>query len=289
MVRAMRTTLSLLLALGIASCGSKSPAPAAMTRPPADTTAERIAGTGPISEQDFKAMHELRSDAPPVAEGQDIELAGTRAYLSLPKGATAPLPGIVVIHEWWGLNDNIRHWSDRLAHLGYAALAIDLYGGKVATNPDEAMAAMKGVKSAEAKRILAAAVEFLASDPRVKAPKRAVIGWCFGGGWSLETAIDHPELDAAIVYYGQLELDPKRLGHIKSLLGIFANQDKGIPPDQVNQFEQALKKAGVDATIKRFDADHAFANPSGPRYDEADAAAAWQEVVTYLRRTMPAT
>jgi carboxymethylenebutenolidase len=286
MVRAMR---ALALTALLVACGSKNaPAPAPEPTPTADPTAERIAGTGPISEEEFKAMHELRAETPPAAEGQDIEVGGAKAYLSLPKGATAPVPGIVVIHEWWGLNDNIRHWSDRLAALGYAALAVDLYSGTVATTPDEAMAAMKTVKTEDAKRVISAAVDFLKNDARVKAPQEAVIGWCFGGGWSLETAMDHPELDAAVIYYGQLDTDPANLKKIKAhLLGIFANQDKGIPPAEVDKFETALKEAGVDATIKRYDADHAFANPSGPRYDQEDAAAAWQELVDFLRATMP--
>jgi carboxymethylenebutenolidase len=233
-------------------------------------------------------MHELRAEAPPAAQGMETQVGGARAYLSLPNGATAPVPGIIVIHEWWGLNDNIRHWSDRLASLGYAALAVDLYDGTVATTPDEAMAAMKKVETPEAKRILAAAVDFLKNDPRVKSPQEAVIGWCFGGGWSLETAMDQPELDAAIIYYGQLDTDPANLKKIKArLLGVFATQDKGIPVAEVDKFEAALKEAGVDATIKRYDADHAFANPSGPRYDQEDAAAAWQEVVDFLQKTMP--
>jgi carboxymethylenebutenolidase len=282
-------TLTLALALAFTACGGKKSPPEAPPKDtsPKDTVSERIAGTGPLSEEEFKAMHQLSGETPPAARGQTIDLAGSKAYLSLPEGATGPVPGIVVIHEWWGLNDHIRHWTDRLAGLGYAALAIDLYGGKVATTSDEAMTAMKAVDSTRAKEIVAAAVAFLADDPRVKAPKRAVIGWCFGGGWSLETALTHPELDAAVIYYGQLDTDPKVLARIDAeILGIFANQDKGIPPEQVDAFEKGLAEAGKTATIKRYDAEHAFANPSGPRYDQEDAAAAWEEVVAFLKRTL---
>lgn len=286
----MRTTLLVSLAFTFAAaCGGtpsptpQSPAEPVTTAPPDDVSA-RIAGTGPISEEEFKAMHELRADAAPALHGEMIDLAGSRAYLSLPDGATGPVPGIVVIHEWWGLNDHIKHWADRLAALGYAAVAVDLYGGTVATTPDEAMATMKAVNPEEARRVLGAALDLLAADPRIQAPTQAVIGWCFGGGWSLQTALDRPGLDAAVIYYGQLETDPAVLAKIDArVLGIFATRDKGIPNEAVDRFEAGLKEAGVEASIHRYDAEHAFANPSGARYDQAAAAAAWDVLVAFLR------
>jgi carboxymethylenebutenolidase len=281
----MRT---LLLPLALIACSSSKPADKPKWGASADAgVAERIAGTGALSEAEFKALHELRTDQPPALQGQLIQVGGARAYLSLPRGATAPTPGIVVIHEWWGLNQHIQHWADRLAGLGYAALAVDLYGGTVATTPDEAMAAMKAVDEGNARRILAAAVDFLAADSRVQAPRRGVIGWCFGGGWSLQTAIDHPQLDAAVIYYGRPETDAARLGRIEAkVLGVFARQDKGIANEAVDKLEQDLKKAGVAVEIHRYDADHAFANPSSPRYQEAAAEAAWKEVVDFLDATL---
>jgi carboxymethylenebutenolidase len=240
-----------------------------------------------LSEEEFKALHELRGGAAPPARGEMIDLAGTRAYLSLPPAAEAPMPGIVVIHEWWGLNDNIKHWSDRLATAGYAALAVDLYGGTVATTRDGAMEAMKEVDDDEALRVLQAAHEFLAADPRVRAPKRGVIGWCFGGGWSLQLALAAPDLDAAVIYYGRLVTDPEVLRAIEaSLLGVFANQDQGIPPDVVEEFSQALLMAGIEHTILRYDAEHAFANPSSGRYDQEAASQAWARVQEFLAREL---
>jgi carboxymethylenebutenolidase len=110
-----------------------------------------------------------------------------------------------------------------------------------------------------------------------------VIGWCFGGGWSLQTVLAHPDLDGAIIYYGQLETDPAKLGAIKGqVLGVFGNKDKGIPPAKVDEFEAALKTAGVKATIYRYDAEHAFANPSNPKYDEKSAGDAWSHVLAFL-------
>jgi carboxymethylenebutenolidase len=243
--------------------------------------------TGILSEEDFKALHQLRTDKPPAPRGEMIDLAGTRAYLSLPAGAKAPLPGVVVIQEWWGLNDNIKHWSDRLAADGYAALAVDLYGGKVATTPDEAMAAMKSVDEARTLATLQAAHAFLASDPRIRAKKRGSIGWCFGGHWSLRLALVAPDLDAAVIYYGRLVTDAAELKAIRaSVLGVFGNLDKGIPPENVNEFEAALKAAGVKHRILRYDAEHAFANPSSPRYDQPAARAAWDEARAFLAKTL---
>jgi carboxymethylenebutenolidase len=245
-----------------------------------------------VDEATFKAMHELRTDEAPPLHGVEIELGGGKAYLSLPEGATAPVPAVVVIHEWWGLNDHIRHWADRLAADGYAALAVDLYGGKVATTPDEAMTTMKSVDEAKAKAMLAAAHRFLADDPRVAAKKRGVIGWCFGGGWSLQHAIAEADLDAAVIYYGRLTTDSAQLAKIQApVLGVFANDDKGIPPEAVDAFEKAMRAAGKSIVVHRYDADHAFANPSGAHYDTAAATDAWTHVreffATHLRGGAP--
>lgn len=262
-----------------------SPKPAT-TPPPADPAkpASNVpASTGPLSEAQFKALHELPADAPGARHGTSISLpGGARAYLSLPAGP-GPHPGIVVIHEWWGLNGHIEHWADRLATAGWAALAVDLYGGKVATDRDAAMAAMQAVEPTRALAVLDEGLAFLADDPRVRAPVRAVIGWCFGGGYALEAALHAPDLDGAIMFYGRFDPDPAVLRPIKArLLGIFGDRDLGIPRAEVDKFEAALKAAGVTAEILHYDADHAFANPSNPKYDENNAADAWARVLTFL-------
>lgn len=266
--------LFVLAALVACSSSSTPSAPKPESHAPSDT--------GAVSEEKFKAMHELPTPGPAKREGQVIDLAGSKAYLALPKG-TGPFPAIVVIHEWWGLNPNIEHWADRLASAGWAALAVDLYGGVVATDRDTALATMKAVDNAKASKIIADAIAFVASDPRIKAPTRAVIGWCFGGGWSLQTALAHPELDGAIIYYGQLETDPAKLAAIKArVLGVFGTKDEGIPMTAVDAFEAALKQAKVRAEIKRYDADHGFANPSNPKYDQVSASDAWKHVMAFL-------
>jgi carboxymethylenebutenolidase len=242
----------------------------------------RLTWTGILSEDDFKSLHELRTGGVPELRGEMIDLASGKAYLSLPKGEP-PHPGIVVIQEWWGLNDNIKHWSDRLAADGYAALAVDLYDGRIATTPDEASTYMQSVEESRAYEILHAAFDFLQSDSRIRASKRGSVGWCFGGGWSLNLALAEPELDCAVVYYGRLVEDPKELAKIRAkVCGIFGNQDRGIPPEIVNEFEKGLRAAGVDHEIHRYDAEHAFANPSSARYDHEAAKAAWKKVRKFL-------
>lgn len=256
----------------VAACGSSTP-PAPATRP---------SSTGPLTEEQFKALHALPTPGPTDLKGQTIDLKGTKAYLSLPPGP-GPFPAIVVIHEWWGLNGNIEHWADRLASAGWAALAVDLYSGTVATTREEALAAMKAVDDTKATAIIRAALDQVATDPRIHATKKAVIGWCFGGGWSLQAALANPDLDGAIIYYGQLETDPAKLRSIKAkLLGVFGRKDKRIPPEKVAEFEAALKQAGISEEIHEYDAEHAFANPSNPVYDETSAADAWLHVIAFL-------
>lgn len=273
-----RLTWVLAAALMLGACATSSPA----------EVARAPSATGAVSEEEFKAMHTLRTDAAPERRGQPVELSdGSKAYLSLPPDAKGPLPAIIVIHEWWGLNEHVQAWADRLAAEGYAALAVDLYHGKVGTNPDEALALVKAVDGDQATKTLLAAHAFLKGDPRIQAVRTGSIGWCFGGGWSLRTAMAIPELSAAVIYYGHPVTDPQQLSTIKAqVLGIFGTKDKSIPPETVQAFEKALEEAGVRSRIVEYDADHAFANPSGGRYDERSAASAWAETSAFLARTL---
>lgn len=285
-LRRLAVPLVPLLALACSAAPPPQPSPGAASPPPAASAAPAApaAGlTGALSEEAFKALHELRSDKAPPARGQRVDVAGMSAYLSLPAGAKPPLPAVVVIHEWYGLNEHIMHWTDRLAEDGYAALAVDLYGGKVATTPDDAMAAMKAVDDAKAIAALKGAHRFLVTDPRIAATRTGSIGWCFGGGYSLKLALNEPEIDAAVIYYGHLITEPAALKAIRApLLGVFGNLDKGIPPASVDAFDKGLHDAGVDHEILRYEADHAFANPSGARYNATAAGDAWDHVRRFL-------
>lgn len=275
----MRPALLLLAAVLALACSSSSKSTSTPTR----TTSNVPASTGPLTEEQFKALHELPGEAPTARAGETITLpGGSRAYLSLPDGP-GPYPGIVVIHEWWGLNGHIERWADRLASAGWAALAVDLYDGTVATDRDAAMAAMKSVEPVRALAVIGDGLAYLQKDARVQAPVRAVIGWCFGGGYALEAALAFPDLDGAIMYYGRFDPDPAKLAAIRArVLGIFGDRDQGIPRAEVDKLDAALEQAGVDAQILHYDADHAFANPSNPKYDQAHAAAAWDKVLAFL-------
>ena len=240
-----------------------------------------------ISEEEFKAMHTLKTDKAPPRQGVHVAVGGGRAYLALPKGRQAPLPAVLVIHEWWGLNEHIEHWADRLAALGYAALAVDLYGGKVATNRDEATQLMRGVQLEQAVATLRSAHEFVLRDARVQAGKTAALGWCFGGAMALQAGLNIQELDAVVMYYGRPVTDVEKLKALRApLLGVFGNKDRGIPPRAVDEFEQALRAAGCGFELRRYDAEHAFANPSSAAYDELHAAQAYAEVKAFLAQRL---
>jgi carboxymethylenebutenolidase len=211
-----------------------------------------------------------------------------KALLYTPVGR-GPFPAIVVIHEWWGLNDWVKEQASKLAGQGYIALAIDLYRGQVADNSDMAHELSRGVPEDRALRDLHAAVEFLQSQSNVKKNRIASIGWCWGGGYSLDVALQEPTLAAAVINYGSLATDPASIQKIHAaILGNFGGKDKGIPAEEVTKFEAALKQAGKRADIKIYpDAGHAFENPNNKNgYRAADAADAWQRTVKFLNETL---
>jgi len=213
--------------------------------------------------------------------------APVQGYLATPAGGQGPWPGLIVIHEWWGLNDNIRAMTRRLAGEGYAALAVDLYGGKVVDTAEQARAAVQTSMESRAANDenLRQAYGYLAEQRR--APKVGVIGWCFGGAHSLAAALLLPEqLDACVVYYGHLETDRTRLRTLgMPILGIFGAEDQGIPVAQVREFEAALKELGKSVEVHVYEgAGHAFANPSGTRYRPEAAADAWATTLAFLAR-----
>ncbi len=213
-----------------------------------------------------------------------------RGFLARPQSATGALPGLIVIHEWWGLNDNIRAMTRRLAGEGYLALAVDLYGGQKGDNPEAATKLMNAVlqNRPTAEENLKRAAGYL---ERRGATKLGVIGWCFGGGWSLATALLLPDkIDAAVIYYGYLETDPAKLAVLKApILGFFGAEDGSIPVAKVKEFESALKKLGKPVEIKIYDgAGHAFANPSGGNHRPEAAKDAWQRTTAFLARALKA-
>jgi carboxymethylenebutenolidase len=204
--------------------------------------------------------------------------------LYTPAGA-GPFPAIIAVHEWWGLNDWVKEQAGKLADQGYVVLAVDLYRGKVAQNADTAHQLMRGVPPDRANRDLQAAVAFLKSQKNVKADRIGSIGWCMGGGYSLDVALLDPTLAATVINYGHLVTDPAELKKIHAaILGNFGAQDQGITPDDVNKFQQQLKSLGKSVDIKIYpDAGHAFENPNNKDgYRAEDAADAWQRTVAFF-------
>jgi carboxymethylenebutenolidase len=200
-----------------------------------------------------------------------------------------PFPALIVIHEWWGLNDWVKEQASKFADQGYVALAIDLYRGKVADNPDLAHELMRGVPEDRASRDLHAAFDYLAAQPNVKKDRIGSIGWCMGGGYSLRVAILEPTLAADVINYGPLITDAAELKKIKApILGMFGEQDRGITPDDVKKFQQALTQLGKKADIKIYpDAGHAFENPNNKQgYRPDDAADAWKRALDFLAGTL---
>lgn len=275
----MLVPLTLLFpALLSAQTGSRPAKPAAATR--ASDVGGMLDG---MDEAEFKKMHDLKKDQPPARKGTEVKIGADRAYLSLPADKKGPMPAVIVIHEFWGLNAHIEHWCDRLAATGYAALAIDLYQGQVAKNTTDAVKYMQAVKLDEAVASMRAAHAFLAKDDRVKASRIAALGWCFGGAMALRAGIEIKGLDAVVMYYGRPITEIETLEKLKApLLGIFGTKDRGIPPASVADFEKALKAAGCQATIQSYEAAHAFANPSGAAYDQKNAEAAYKVMRAFL-------
>jgi carboxymethylenebutenolidase len=200
-----------------------------------------------------------------------------------------PMPAVIMIHEWWGLNEHIKNQADILAKEGYVVLAVDLYRGEVAADSNRAMELTSSVRNNSASAIdnLQSAVNYVKSLEMVDGSRIASLGWCFGGDWSLQLALNSSEnpLAATIVYYGRPVTDTASLSSISwPILGIFGDQDQAIPVESVKQFTSALNASGVTNEIYLYEGvGHAFANPSGDNYAPKETADAWQKTIGFLR------
>jgi carboxymethylenebutenolidase len=205
----------------------------------------------------------------------------TRGYLAT---AGQGRPGIVVIQEWWGLNDQICGVADRFARAGYNALAPDLYNGRLTAVPDEANHLMSGLDFADATNqdLRGAAAHLKAGSSKV-----SVMGFCMGGALTIAALVHIPELAAGVCFYG---IPPKEFAdpaNIKApFQGHFANQDDWCTPAAVNELEAAMKAAGQSPDIYRYDAAHAFFNERSPAYDLEAANHAWDRMAGFLQRRL---
>ena len=221
-------------------------------------------------------------------DAQEIDYGPAAGFLAMPK-AKGNYPAVVMIHEWWGLNDNIKEMARSLAAEGYVVLAVDLYNGKVGKNATEAGQLASKVRSNPAEAIInmKAAVQYLKSLDNVDDNKIASMGWCFGGAMSLQLALNEP-LNATIIYYGSLETNASKLSVIKwPVLGIFGEKDTSIPVESVRKFEAALNELGIENEIYVYpNVGHAFANPSGMNYAPNETKDAWKKTIEFLDRNL---
>ena len=213
-------------------------------------------------------------------------------HFVFPANRVDPLPGLIVIHEWWGLNDEVRAMADRIAAEGYVVLAVDLFGGRSTLSPGEARAMMTRVAEnpQRANENIRQAYQFLLDS--AQAPRIGALGWDFGGDWSLNTAMLFPDdLDAAVIFYGQVTSDEARLAPLNvPLLGLFGEDDRGIPVETVHAFEQALDNLGKNIEIEIYpNAAHAFANPAATNYNARAAELAWTHAFEFMDRHLSIT
>lgn len=233
-------------------------------------------------------------DMPAITEGgvtagmveypgpQDDMLMG---YLARPEGE-GPFPGVIVIQEWWGLNDHIKDVTRRFAAEGFAALAPDLYNGVVASEPNEARKLVMELDMAAAVSDIRSAVDYLQAQDFVAGPKVGLTGFCMGGGLTLQTALLEEDLGVAIPWYGS-PLSAEQAAGVKApILGLYGAEDGGIPVEAVRAMEEGLNAAGIENEIVIYEgAAHAFFNDAWASSYNAEAAAdAWSRALEWLRR-----
>ncbi len=205
----------------------------------------------------------------------------SEGYLSRPL-IEGDYPAVIMIHEWWGLNKDIKEMADKLASHGYVVLAVDLYNGKVGTTSEEARQLVTSFDKEHGIQNMNTAVSYL--EENFSPDSLGSIGWCFGGGQSLNLALNNNDIDATVIYYGSVISDTESLSSISwPILGIFAELDKGITIESVNSFESALDELSIPNEIHIYPGvDHAFANPSGDRYAPDASQDAWEKTLKFF-------
>jgi carboxymethylenebutenolidase len=285
--------LPLLLALALAACAGQQPG--AASHPDAESRAAYTEAMAREHAHDEPVANAATAPAPRQEVTAQEVVYGTvggqpaRGYYAAPAGRGANrLPAVVMIHEWWGLNDQIKGMARRLAGEGYRVLAVDMYG-RVATTPQEARQYMGEIMqntSRGVEHLRAAGTYLKRQGPNAKV---GVTGWCFGGAWTLQAALVMPEqVDAAVMYYGRVVTDREQLSRLDApLLGLFGAEDRGIPVDSVRAMESTLEALGKSVEIVVYEgAHHGFANPTGQGYNAQAAEDAWRRTTEFFARNL---
>jgi carboxymethylenebutenolidase len=285
--RRKSTTLSLLkllCLLPLAGCGEQAGVPADSGGDP---------NLAPSEGMDEGLPPSIRGAAGPLS-GQEISYVPgdeiSTGYLAVPDGS-GPFPALVIVHEWNGLVDRVRQVADDLAAEGYVTLAVDLFDGRVGSNPDENRALVSEVQSNPEKMIanMNAAVAYLKGRPDVTG-RVGAMGWCFGGGIALSFGLDGDDHDATAIFYGQLIDDPSRLAALDhEVYGTFARLDQGPSPESVASFEAALRAAEIPNDLHIYDeVNHGFwlHVDQDPDVRGGPARDAWLRLTAYLDRAL---
>lgn len=276
----------MLAVVTLAACGEKAPEAEAV--PPVEQPAGVMPDEVIVEDTAEQPGRVVVSDTLPYAEVGDQLVYG---HFVFPSDMVEPLPAVIIIHDWWGLTDTVKTTANRLAAQGYIVLAVDLFGGDTASDVSAARQLMLRVVEDQdsAADNIRQAYDFVADA--AGAPKVATMGWGLGGSWALNTAMLLPgELDAMVVYYGQMSDEPDRLEPIDApLLGFFGEKDRGVAIRDVRAFENTMKSLGKPVEITIYpDAGSGFTNPEGRNYDAALARQSWGRTLEFLSETLSA-
>lgn len=276
-----RSVLALIASgMMLAACGksdqetTSAPASAA----PPDALEEAVT---PQREAEARAV--ISEDMPYAEVGDEL----VYGYFVAPSDMFEPLPAVIMIHEWWGLTDEMRARADRLAAQGYIVLAVDLFNGQTASDPSSARELMLSVVEdpEAANQNIRGAFEFVSET--AGAPRVGSIGWRFGGTWALNTALLFPDdLDATVIYYGQVTSDEDKLRPVNSpILGLFAADDVSVKDDAVEAFRSSLEALRKDYEIQVYaGVKQRFASESANSYDATAAGDAWNRTLDFFGR-----
>ena len=209
-----------------------------------------------------------------------LNITGGRSFDIYAAGPKESKGAVMILHEWWGVMPHNKDWADRLAELGYRAIVVDLYDGRVSNDPEEASSWMREIDQTEADEKLRAALAYLEQAGR----RIATYGCSFGGKESMQATLLAPEkVNATIVAYCRMETDVEKLKTLHGpVLAIYAQQERNWPQKQ-EDFEAAMGAAGKENDAVGYDAAHGFTNPTSPRYDAEADKAAWETIVHFLQ------